>query len=39
MQEYIEAVSFLHYLEKGKMISYEGVLDSLRDEDGVLVSR
>ncbi|KLO20522.1 Translin [Schizopora paradoxa] len=37
MQEYIEAVSFLHYLEKGKMISYDGVLNSLRDENGVLL--
>jgi len=37
MQEYIEAVSFLHYLERGKMISYDGVLDSLRDEKGVLL--
>jgi len=37
MQEYIEAVSFLHYLEKGKMISYEGVVATLRDEKGVLL--
>lgn len=37
LQEYIEALSFAHYLEQGTLISYEEVLSSLCDEHGVLV--
>ncbi|KAI0932577.1 hypothetical protein AcV7_000360 [Taiwanofungus camphoratus] len=36
LQEYIEALSFAHYLEQGTLISYEEVLSSLCDEHGVL---
>jgi len=35
LQEYIEALSFAHYLEFRALISYEEVQKSLSDEDGV----
>ncbi|TFK30309.1 Translin [Coprinopsis marcescibilis] len=35
LQEYIEALSFAHYLEHGTLISYGEVQKSLSDSDGV----
>ncbi|PSR73170.1 hypothetical protein PHLCEN_2v10982 [Hermanssonia centrifuga] len=35
LQEYIEALSFAHYLETGKLVSYDEVQKSLSDEEGV----
>lgn len=37
LQEYIEALSFTHYLEHGTLIKFEQVQDTLRDPDGVPV--
>ena len=37
LQEYIEALSFAHYLEHGTLIKFEQVQDTLRDVDGVPV--
>jgi predicted translin family RNA/ssDNA-binding protein len=37
LQEYIEALSFAHYLEYGTLIKFDQVQDTLRDADGVLV--
>ena len=37
LQEYIEALSFAHYLEHGTLIKLEQVQDTLRDADGVPV--
>lgn len=34
LQEYIEALSFAHYLEHGSLISYQQVQDALGDADG-----
>lgn len=34
VQEYIEAVSFLYYLQNQALINLEQVRDTLRDEDG-----
>ncbi|GJE87756.1 translin-associated factor-X domain-containing protein [Phanerochaete sordida] len=34
LQEYIEALSFAHYLETGKLIGYEEVQKSLSDDQG-----
>lgn len=36
LQEYIEALSFAHYLEKGTLVSYEEVQASLSDENGIV---
>ena len=36
LQEYIEALSFAHYLEHGSLISLDQVQRSLGDEDGVV---
>ncbi|KAH9947694.1 Translin [Amylocystis lapponica] len=36
LQEYIEALSFTHYLEHRTLISYEEVQESLSDDDGIL---
>ena len=38
LQEYIEALSFAHYLEHKSLISYDQVQRSLCDDDGVPVS-
>lgn len=38
LQEYIEAMSFAHYLETGKLVSFDEVQQSLTDETGVPVS-
>ncbi|EKM60850.1 uncharacterized protein PHACADRAFT_84062 [Phanerochaete carnosa HHB-10118-sp] len=35
LQEYIEALSFAHYLETGKLISYKEVQISLSDDKGI----
>ncbi|KAG1755019.1 Translin [Suillus paluster] len=35
LQEYIEALSFAHYLEHGTLVSYEEVQLSLSDENGI----
>ena len=37
LQEYIEALSFAHYLETGKLVSFEEVQKSISDENGVPV--
>jgi hypothetical protein len=37
LQEYIEALSFTHYLEHGTLIKFDQVQDTLRDSDGVPV--
>lgn len=37
LQEYIEALSFAHYLETGTLISFAEVQKSISDEDGVPV--
>jgi hypothetical protein len=37
LQEYIEALSFAHYLEHGTLIKFEHVQNTLRDADGVPV--
>ena len=37
LQEYIEALSFTHYLETGKLISFDGVQSTLVDEQGTPV--
>ncbi|KAJ7129990.1 Translin [Mycena crocata] len=34
LQEYIEALSFAHYVEHGSLISYQQVQDALCDSDG-----
>jgi len=39
VQEYIEALSFLHYLEHGSLISYDDVQRTFCDEDGALLFR
>ena len=39
LQEYIEALSFAHYLEHQSLISYGQVQASLCDENGIQVSR
>lgn len=36
LQEYIEALSFTHYLETGQLVSYNQVQQSLSDENGVV---
>ena len=38
LQEYIEALSFAHYLETGKLVSFDEVQKTLSDEHGVPVS-
>ena len=38
LQEYIEALSFAHYLEHQSLISYEEVQTSLSDENGIPAS-
>ncbi len=38
IQEYIEALSFAHYLEHKTLISYGGVQASLCDENGIPAS-
>ena len=37
LQEYIEALSFAHYLETGQLVSFAQVQQSLSDEQGVPV--
>ena len=37
LQEYIEALSFTHYLETGKLVSFEEVQKTLADEQGTPV--
>lgn len=37
LQEYIEALSFAHYLDHGTLITFEQVEETLRDSDGVPV--
>lgn len=37
LQEYIEALSFTHYLETGTLVSFEEVQKTLSDEHGVAV--
>lgn len=37
LQEYIEALSFAHYLETGTLVSFNQVQQSLSDKDGVPV--
>lgn len=37
LQEFIEALSFAHYLETGNLISYNQVQQSLSDEHGIPV--
>lgn len=37
LQEYIEALSFAHYLEYGKLVSFEEVQKTLSDEQGLPV--
>jgi len=37
LQEYIEALSFAHYLEHKTLIKFDQVQDTLRDSDGVPV--
>jgi predicted translin family RNA/ssDNA-binding protein len=37
LQEYIEALSFTHYLEHGSLVSFEEVQRTLGDENGVPV--
>lgn len=37
LQEYIEALSFIHYLEYGTLVSFTEVQRSLSDENGVRV--
>lgn len=37
LQEYIEALSFAHYLETGRLVSFDEVQNSLSDEEGVRV--
>lgn len=34
LQEYIEALSFAHYLDHGLLISFDAVQDTLQDTDG-----
>ncbi|KAF9459445.1 Translin [Collybia nuda] len=36
LQEYIEALSFAHYLDHGNLITFEQVEETLRDSNGVL---
>ena len=38
LQEYIEALSFTHYLETDRLISYDEVQQSLCNESGIPVS-
>jgi predicted translin family RNA/ssDNA-binding protein len=37
LQEYIEALSFAHYLDHGTLITFEQVEETLRDSNGVPV--
>lgn len=37
MQEYIEALSFAHYLETGKLVSFDEVQKSISDDKGTPV--
>jgi predicted translin family RNA/ssDNA-binding protein len=39
LQEYIEALSFAHYLDHGKLITFTDVQKTLADENGTLVRR
>ena len=39
LQEYIEALSFVHYIEYGRLVSYERVQTILCDDTGQQVSR
>jgi predicted translin family RNA/ssDNA-binding protein len=39
LQEYIEALSFVHYVEHGRLISYERVQETLCDDTGQHVGR
>lgn len=39
LQEYIEALSFVHYIEHGGLVSYEQVQAILCDDTGQRVSR
>jgi predicted translin family RNA/ssDNA-binding protein len=39
LQEYIEALSFIHYLDTGKLISFDDVQRTLSDEGGVPVRK
>jgi len=38
IQEFIEALSFMHYLEHGTLVTFAGVQHSLSDQHGVPVS-
>lgn len=38
LQEYIEALSFVHYIEHGRLVSYEQVQAILCDDTGQMVS-
>jgi predicted translin family RNA/ssDNA-binding protein len=37
LQEYVEAVSYAHYLSTGQLITYKEMLKWLSDDDGTLV--
>jgi hypothetical protein len=37
LQEYIEALGFMHYLEHGTLITYDQAQSTLYDADGILV--
>lgn len=37
LQEFIEALSFAHYLETGKLISFEEVQKAISDDQGIPV--
>lgn len=39
LQEYIEALSFVYYIEHGRLVSYEQVQAILCDDDGQHVGR
>jgi predicted translin family RNA/ssDNA-binding protein len=39
LQEYIEALSFVYYIEYGRLVSYERVQATLRDDTGQHVGR
>lgn len=39
LQEYIEALSFVHYIEHGRLVSYERVQAILCDDTGQHVGR
>lgn len=36
LQEYIEALSFAHYLDRGTLITFDDVQQTLSDEDGLV---